>query len=1416
MKQLALALLMMAAPAGAQIFPAKIKDKDDFRNFHYLYELLSKLNVGSPSGPYILKTDTFGGDVSGTYSAIAVTDDSHAHTPATLSGVITSTAAIKAQIDQIASSTGTLWVSMSTTSAHIYALDTTTQTFQLFLTTATAWFLDPLAAAASTAAYKPANNVFTGRNQFEGKVNFKDAVSLVSGSSLTIYDQGIGIVSTPAGQTVVTLAPTGIIYASNEINTSTMNALQFYGAFSRIDTNLTTAAYVNISNTFHSTNTFSQTITAPNYRILDSVVLSTTGGDYSTSVGVLAGDNSSGIANTYLGNSAGRWQSSGIYNTLIGYNAGYGPALALPYSSNTIIGAQAGNNLTYGSNNILIGYGVLTPLPATDSYLNIGNILVADMANSSATINGGLWVTSVTANDYKINDAVLGATTFYTVHDWMDMTQSGGLVSGGEITDAGDGSVNVSAGIGLIKTQDSTMGDTRFMRFNAKNQVLEDGVESWIYVDHNGGDPHISSTTDRTSVRQTDQFILGRVWRDGTDCDIISGGIRIDNFVRRNHERLILRGIERMSGASISAGVSVTSAIASTDGVFYLGNLQIQTPDANTENVGLVSSTTYRLYHRNGANWTKISNLKTLGAFYDTGTSTAAVGVAKYADIWVYVCMEGDLYIQYGITSGQSLAQAQAALPPSSIPPYLVSNAVLAAKIILKQGDTTFTSIQSAFVTKFTASVVNNHNDLSGIQGGTAGEYYHWTSSEYAGRITSTAAIVASTAPIFYIAQDTGTLWSSMSTTTARIDNLVSAVGYALTTSTQFAGDISGVYTAIAVGSDTHNHSMASLEGVLSSSTTVPGSLINLSTYTFGSDLTGVAYSSGVIPSTAIYTSGGAYPLSVYKATYPFIAPNTTDNNPNSVIFSADTGDYYQIRGDKNTLYYTPNTGVLSATAFSGSGANLTGVITSTAAIMSQLNAATTGISTAATLSSANTFTTGQIINADGPSQAVLNFQSNSSLYFSIGAESTMGAGYGAFVKADGKNISYKALEHNFTNGEVIASSMTVNGSLTASTATVTGSAFSVGGSTLQVANGSVYIGTNTTPGTNILLVTSRVAVPVKMVKYIPAANSPSAVLQLVGASTVDMVDGHGSGLQFSIEDNGVATTNIGTIYGIRDGADNSGAINFRTANAGSVAERMRISAAGNVGIGTTMPNNVLQVINLLNSDTTNQNMFLGHGAKTTVTGDFNTAFGNYPVSQLSTGNNNTAVGYQALYYNVGGDGNTAVGFRALVGTTGAYNTAIGDGAGGNITSGSSNIIIGCGISAPSATGSNQLNIGNTIYGNLSNGNVGIGETNPTSQLYVSSWTSSLGYIDRTDYPDTLAIAYSAVKSMGKKANGKGLDHAKMTDFVRKEAKRKVFNEVTKSTDTIIEYGRNLTGTVSAQNEVIKDLIKRIEALEKK
>jgi hypothetical protein len=92
--------------------------------------------------------------------------------------------------------------------------------------------------------------------------------------------------------------------------------------------------------------------------------------------------------------------------------------------------------------------------------------------------------------------------------------------------------------------------------------------------------------------------------------------------------------------------------------------------------------------------------------------------------------------------------------------------------------------------------------------------------------------------------------------------------------------------------------------------------------------------------------------------------------------------------------------------------------------------------------------------------------------------------------------------------------------------------------------------------------------------------STPFSPFLLNSRTTGNMADGFGGGVLFGINDATLTSENIiATIYGIRNGADNSGALTFNTYKAGGRSEQMRIDKDGNVGIGTDTPSQKLDVV---------------------------------------------------------------------------------------------------------------------------------------------------------------------------------------------------------------------------------------------
>ncbi|MCK5358852.1 MAG: hypothetical protein KAJ48_10690, partial [Elusimicrobiales bacterium] len=171
-------------------------------------------------------------------------------------------------------------------------------------------------------------------------------------------------------------------------------------------------------------------------------------------LGYAAGQfNVSGSNNTILGYEAGKSLLNNSYSnsTLIGYNAGYN--LRTNGNNNVLLGFQAGNSLTSGASNIIIGYDEDSPTATTSNHLNIGGAIYGDLSSGEIYIGNGTNISTITP------------TGFHGGNIYADGMIYGGYTGSGDAFQIGDDlkltDINIANTVGFYGLQDSTIGSIK-------------------------------------------------------------------------------------------------------------------------------------------------------------------------------------------------------------------------------------------------------------------------------------------------------------------------------------------------------------------------------------------------------------------------------------------------------------------------------------------------------------------------------------------------------------------------------------------------------------------------------------------------------------------------------------------------------------------------------------------------------------------------------------------------------------------------------------------------------------------------------------------------------------------------------------------------------------------------------------------
>ena len=322
----------------------------------------------------------------------------------------------------------------------------------------------------------------------------------------------------------------------------------------------------------------------------------------------------------------------------------------------------------------------------------------------------------------------------------LDHAWSAGAVAGFALTDNGNGTVSIAAGEAMLRTSAADDGELVSVSVSAAaGLALTDHATNYVCVDYNVGTPQIIVTQTLAGFNCMDICLLHTVVREGNTLRYVDA-TQQNVDANRKHRRMLLEteGLRRMRGGSVLSGVAAARTIRVSAGGFYYGLAQVLHDAFDTSG----ASTFTTVYANGSGGWTytpaqtQIDNTK-----YDDGSGTLAnLTGTRYGVHWVYLALGTpcELVVQYGTGNYSGMNGALEAVVPTP-PPLLQSLGVLLGRIIIRHNATELAAVDTAFDTTFTFTRLSDHEELSGLQGGDAGEHYHLTAAQHGGLPASAA-----------------------------------------------------------------------------------------------------------------------------------------------------------------------------------------------------------------------------------------------------------------------------------------------------------------------------------------------------------------------------------------------------------------------------------------------------------------------------------------------------------------------------------------------------------------------------------------------------------------------------------------------------------------------------------------------------
>ena len=376
-------------------------------------------------------------------------------------------------------------------------------------------------------------------------------------------------------------------------------------------------------------------------------------------------------------------------------------------------------------------------------------------------------------NDISITNKIGNPAHIDTLTEVYNHIYSSGIMSGCDLTDNGNGTIDIATGTGMLRAPgDNGHGTLYSAEIPAVAGLsLVDGQTNYVYISYNDGVTLLWATTTSTlEVNLIDKIPVYIVVRSGNSIGYLDiRNQNVNHIAKAQSKEFYTNPFARKNGGAIISDAG-TLHLACTAGAFYFQLDEYALPALNTTGVD-----TFKYYSHIAGNWveTDASVIDTIN--YDNGTDLVALGNNKYGVHWVYGILGNNPKhaVVYGTQEYANIAEAQSSSAPSVLPPSIQGLGVLLGKVLVEKAATELSDVETVFETSFTSTLATNHENLAGLLGGAIGDHVHLTTDEHTDVVSIVNGIVPHSLEVQGNFTVSGSTTTVDSTTVTTADNLI-------------------------------------------------------------------------------------------------------------------------------------------------------------------------------------------------------------------------------------------------------------------------------------------------------------------------------------------------------------------------------------------------------------------------------------------------------------------------------------------------------------------------------------------------------------------------------------------------------------------------------------------------------------------